>query len=92
MREALSRLRFRKVRSHAQQAGRRRGARAFRDSDALCIIAGLAAWGLGLWLVAPAGVPDWRMILACVWMPWTDGQGSILPVMLARMRAMPTTA
>ena len=65
MREALSRLRFRKVRSRAQQAGRRRGARAFRDSEVLHVIAGFAAWGLGLWLVAPAGVLDWRMMLAC---------------------------
>ena len=65
MREALSRFRFRQVRSRAQQAGRRRTERAFRDSGALRVIAGLAAWLLGLWLVAPPGVIDWRMLLAC---------------------------
>jgi cyclic-di-AMP phosphodiesterase PgpH len=65
MREALSRLRFRKVRSRAQQAGRRKGERAFRDSDELRVLAGIAAWGLGLWLVAPSGMIEWRMLLAC---------------------------
>lgn len=64
MQESLSRLRFRKVRSQASQAGRPKRVRAIRDSDALHFLAGTVAWVLGLWLIVPSGVIDWRTLVA----------------------------
>ena len=64
MHAILSRLRHRKVRSRIQQAARPSRAPGLRDSDALRYAIAALAWVIGLWLVAPAGLADWRALAA----------------------------
>ncbi len=63
MQPLLSRLRFRKVRSQTQLAGRPKRERSFRDSNELRFLAGTTAWLLALWLMVPAEALDWRALI-----------------------------
>jgi putative nucleotidyltransferase with HDIG domain len=47
-----------------QQAARPNHAPGLRDSDALRYAIAALAWVIGLWLVAPAGLADWRALAA----------------------------